>query len=163
AGGGDLRKKMFTPKFSDGGVFIIIFGGPPWGAVLLRGEGFVWGGGPRRARPKGSIIIFFLLLSELFFFRAVFLVLLGALLRLTVVLGEIVQVPFILLPMSRRKILPPRKSVLGARDPALVIDRAVRENLEILALAHGLGFGAVECTRDRHAIHWLLLDSIDTS
>src|SRR5262249_34074786 len=77
------------------------------------------------------------------------------------VFGEVVQLPLVVLPVPRRKVLSPREGMLSTRDPAVVVDRAVREDLEVLPLSYGFGLGVVECAGDRDAIHGLLLDTFD--
>src|SRR5262245_44879519 len=51
--------------------------------------------------------------------------------------------------------------MLSTGNPAFVVNRAVRNDLEVLALANGSGLGIIEGTGDRHAVHRLLFDTID--
>src|ERR1700760_3430851 len=52
--------------------------------------------------------------------------------------------------------------MLGSRYPAMVVDRAIAENLEILPFANGARFRIAKRAGDRNAVHWLLLDAIDS-
>ena len=100
-------------------------------------------GGPSIIEGIDAVLLGFLV-EELLKLGEFGRVLLGQVVVLAEILVEVVQLPAVVLPMGGCEVLPPGKRVLGACDPAVVVDRPVGEDLEVLALADGSGIGVVE-------------------
>src|SRR5262245_32264902 len=74
------------------------------------------------------------------------------------VLGEVVELPVILSEISRPDIDPGQPPVAAARDPAVMIESAVAEHLEVLGvmLTWLAGVLTTESVGQTHALDWLL-------
>src|SRR5215813_4866028 len=85
-------------------------------------------------------------------------VLIGQVDPLAKVLGEVVELPGILSEISRPDIDPGQPAVAAAGDPAVMIESAVAEHLEVLrvVLTWIVGVLTTESIGQTHALDWLL-------
>ena len=79
---------------------------------------------------------------------------------LAVVLGAVVELPVVVVERGRR-LLAPRRAVLGHGAPALEVDAAVAEHLEVLEVVVLGGLGGVEAVEHARAFIGALGDPVD--
>jgi hypothetical protein len=82
--------------------------------------------------------------------------------RLAEVVGKVKKFPFIVIEVSRGPTCgyPGEASVTGGGDPAIFVERAVSEHLEVLDVARARRFGVVEAINHAHAFDGLLFHAI---
>src|SRR5262249_60344476 len=105
-----------------------------WSGSARRGLRYGQAAGAAVIQWVGVVRLRFFI-EELLQFSELVGVLGGQIVRLAEVLVEIVELPLVVLPVSGCEVLSPGERMLGAGDPALVVNRTVREDLEILSLA----------------------------
>src|SRR5271165_4761128 len=88
--------------------------------------------------------------------------LLGKVVRLAPILVRVVKFPNVVVEgYGLSAYEHPWRPVLCHRGPALVIDAAVAEHLEVLRLMPLRGLGVIERIQHAHALDWALLYAID--
>jgi len=107
------------------------------------------------------VVLYSLFIEQLLQFRQLCRILRGEIIRFAVILIEVVKLPLVILPMPGRQVLPPWQRMLGRRDPAMVIDCTIGEDLEVLPLTNRSCVRIPECACERNAVHRLLLDTVD--